>query len=334
MSDPTRPDDRNPQDTNPQDHNLDDLSQAEAIAILRHSIRQLDQALIQITRPMPAIPSKAILENLVNTTQLLANELSIPLSSQTDAFVNEETPFGDSSLGDLPSPELDESPTGLDQVLPDLDRLDNWWDRLLGRIRRILPRAIAEKLSDWALTSILTGLLVISLVTSVWLLPRSPSEMKELPPLERSQQSQPSQLPQASRPLPSPATPAEPEVFTNPPELFAPDVPETIPVDPAQPKYTPEQSLIAAIGQEISSLSQRDNSALIASIEPDFVKSQLIVTVDDAWYQLQLDRQEKLSNEVWTRSQTLNFRKLVIRDRQGRVVARNSVVGNAIVILR
>lgn len=335
LSDETMSDDFNSPSPTPSD-----LSSAEAIAILQQSIRQLDRVLEQVNRSAGPLPSKETLETLVNTTQLLAKDLSaslesVPPGSGTRAGKLGRDPerdldFTEADSGELD--ELDESPTGLDQMLPDLDHLDNWWDRLLDRIRSLLPSAIAEKLSDWALTSILAGLLVVSLVTSVLLLPRTPSEMKELPPLGQSQPSSPS-LPTAELP-PEPTVAPTVEPLVNPPELLAPDEPEPIPVDPAQPRYTPEQSLIAAIQQELNSLTQRDASGLIQSIQADFLTSRLIVTVNDDWYTIHPNRQEKLGNEIWTRSQKLDFRKLDIRDRQGRLVARNPVVGNSLVILR
>lgn len=328
MSDETLSDETLSDDPNHQAPMPRDLSQADAIAMVQQSIQQLDRVLVQINRPAALLPPLETLENLAHTTDLLAQALAIaPLSATTDSEALEE---------------LDESPTGLDQVLPDLDHLDNWWDRLLDRIRFILPQAIGEKLSDWALTSILAGLLVVSLVTSVVLLPRTPSEMKELPPLNQPQ-SKP--LPQFSAPaepangfsaeLP-PERPAEPTVepLVNPPELVAPNEPESIPVEPVPPKYTPEQSLIAAIQQELNTLTQRDASGLIQSIQADFLASHLVVTVKDDWYDLKPARQESLGNEVWLRSQKLDFRKLDMIDSQGRLVARNPVVGNAIVILR
>jgi hypothetical protein len=331
MSDETLSDNTMSDVPNPQAPPPSDLSQAEAIAILQQSIRQLTQLLAQVNQVAAPLPSKETLENLAHTTQLLTQDLSIsPESTLLGLGSIPGKSLGDPRLTET-SPEepeeLDESPTGLDQVLPDLDHLDNWWDRFLVKIRSVLPRALDEKLSDWALTSILAGLLVVSLVSSVLLLPRIPSEMKELPPL--------------AQPQPSPDTlpPAEPELepsasLANPPELLAPDEPEPIPVDPVPPKYTPEQSLVAAIQQEISTLTQSYASGLILSVNADFLASHLILTVNDDWYALKPNRQESLGNEVWLRSQKLNFRKLEILDSQGQLVARNPVVGNAIVILR
>jgi len=302
-----------PDDQSPLDSVDRDLSQADAIAILQQSIQQLDGVLQQLNRSTAPTLPKETLENLINTTTDLANSLSISPEEGQDW----EAASNPSEL-DLP----DIAPRGLDQVLPELDRLESWWDRVLGGLRRILPRAIAEKISDWALTSILASIIVITLVSTVLLLPRTPSELAELPPI-------------VSPAVPSPVPEPSPEIATNPPELIAPEAPEPIPFEPPiKPKFTPEQSLIASIQQEISGLTENYASGLIQSIEADFLASRLKVVLAADWYGLSLERQGHVGKDIWLRSQKLEFRKLEIIDDRGRLVARSPVIGDQIILFQ
>ena len=162
------------EDQFPQDSANDDLSQAEAIAIVQQTIQQLDGVLEQLNRPKALIPSKTTLDILVNSAIALSQNLAIPASPINPPPL---------PISTVKSDDLTDAPTGLDQMLPDLDRLDNWWDRILVGIRNFLPRSLSESLSDWALTSILAGILVTALISSVFLLPRTPQELAEAPPL-------------------------------------------------------------------------------------------------------------------------------------------------------
>jgi len=198
-------------------------------------------------------------------------------------------------------------PELLDRILPSFPRLEAFWDATLVKIRSVLPAAWNEKLSDWGLTGAIASIVVILLLTTVALLPKTPTQVAKAPP----------------------------NTIEAPPELKAPEEPQ--PVEPAPlptPDLTPEQSLIAAIQTQVAEITDRYGNGLIQSIEANFLGSRLVVKVSEGWYDLKASEQNKLANEVLQRSNELDFSKLEITDLEGTVLARSPVVGSNMVILK
>jgi hypothetical protein len=133
--------------------------------------------------------------------------------------------------------------------------------------------------------------------------------------------------------LPAIAPKASPEVIETPPELKAPDLPIPVPISKPEPKLTPEQSLVAAIQEEITDLTSRYPEGLISTVEADFLGSRLTVIVGESWYGLNTSRQDKFADSISQRSQRLDFRRLEIKDTSGILLARSPVVGDRVVII-
>jgi hypothetical protein len=192
-------------------------------------------------------------------------------------------------------------------------QLPAFWDWTLSQVRRLLPQGLNEKLSDWVLTGAIAGILVALLWTIVALLPPNPSPVAQEPPksvtapseLETPEQSQP--VTEAPSPEPSP---------------------------PPQPNLTPEQSLVAAIQNQVAEITQQYGSGLIQSVEANFLQSRLIVRVSDEWYNLPESEQNALADEILSRSGELDFSKLEMTDLDGELLARSPVVGTNMVVLK
>ncbi|HEY9834288.1 MAG TPA: hypothetical protein V6D26_27295, partial [Stenomitos sp.] len=159
----------------------------------------------------------------------------------------------------------------LDRLLPTFDKLQVFWDGTLAKVRSLLPAAWNQKLSDWALTSAIAGIVVIIMVTTAALLPETPAQEAKAPP----------------------------NTIDAPPELKAPKPPQPVEViPPPQPELTPEQSLVASIQQQVAEITDRYGNGLIQSIEANFMASRLMVKVSDRWYQLKESQQNKLADEI------------------------------------
>lgn len=104
-------------------------------------------------------------------------------------------------------------------------------------------------------------------------------------------------------------------------------------VKPAPP-LTPEQRLIAAIQTQLEDVSQPYGDNIVRSIQPDFAASTLNITVGDAWYLLKERLQDRLGADVLELAQKLDFKTMRVEDLAGNFVARNPVVGDALVIMR
>ncbi|RUT04236.1 hypothetical protein DSM106972_044640 [Dulcicalothrix desertica PCC 7102] len=170
----------------------------------------------------------------------------------------------------------------------------------------------------------------------------------ETPPVTVTPEPTPTPLVEAT-PLPPVASSAkEPQVEETPiavetpqPEIeqtpVAEVTPEPTPTPTPTPEFiplTPEQTLIAAIENKVSQVSNNTFSGIVKSIKANFRSSSLIVTISDDWYTLKKSQQDKLATEMFQRSQELDFTHLEIFDSQDKLVARNPVIGNEMIIFQ
>lgn len=286
-----------------QPNKRENFSQAETVVLLQQTIEQLNSIVSQLnTGTETILPPKAAIDNLLNSTQQLANAL------KPDEFVGVEESL-------TPEPTEEEA-EGIDDILPDFEQVEGWWTGILNKIRRLLPGGISDKIPDWLITGLLTGSLVTILLVAVVSLPKNSPEIA-------------ANIPEVS-PI---SSPEDREVIETPAELTAPDVPIPVPITKAKPRLTPEQSLVAAIQEEITDLTTRYPEGIIATVEADFSGSRLVVILGNNWYSLNAAQQDKFASSIFQRSQSLDFRRLEMKDESGMLIARSPVVGDQVVIV-
>lgn len=205
-----------------------------------------------------------------------------------------------------------------------------WWNAALAKVRTRLPESVNRKLpNDTVLSGAIAGLFIL-LFAAISIL--SPGKAPEAATV------QPDTLP-AREIAVSPEVTASPEAnlppaIEAPAELTAPSAPEaveTIAVPP--PVLTPEQSLIAAIQQQVAQLTGEYADGSIESIQANFQDNFLSVKVSDNWYTFAPAKQDSIAADIWRRAQQLEFNKLEMFDNRGSLVARSPVVGSNMVIL-
>ncbi|MEH2204001.1 MAG: hypothetical protein V7K53_07925 [Nostoc sp.] len=241
-------------------------------------------------------------------------------------------------------------PPGSEEKPGFFQQLQLRWGGLLRTIRLFLPSNLSTKLSDTALTGIVTGIAVILVWTTTTIFTGKPTEVATVPPVEEV----PTPTPKITTPpesvVPEPQPPEEitppPEVQTTPPTPEPEPEPEPEPIPTPTPtpiptptptpiiELTPEQALIAAIENQVAEISDRVASGLIKSIQANFRTSNLTVKISDDWYTLKESQQDKLAAEILQRSQELDFTHLEIIDSQNTLIARNPVVGTEVVIFK
>jgi len=284
-----------------QPNERENFSQAETVIRLQEAIEQLNSIVSQLnTGTGTVLPPKVAVDNLLNSTQQLAAALKPDEFAEVEQSLTPDSPI--------------EAAEGIDDILPDFEQVEGWWTAILNKIRRLLPGGISEKIPDWLITGLLTGSLVTILLVAVISLPKNTGEIAE------------------NMPEPSPS-PAAGEIIATPPELTAPEAPIPVPITKAKPRLTPEQSLVAAIQQEITDLTTRYPTGIISTVEADFLASRLVVILGDNWYGLEASQQDKLANSVFQRCQSLDFRRLEMKDNEGILLARSPVVGDRVVIV-
>ncbi len=207
------------------------------------------------------------------------------------------------------------------------------WSGLLGKIRSLLPANLSVKFSDTALTGIIAVIAVIVVGTTTNVLTSKPAEIATVPPVEEV----PTPIPTITTPPESAVPKVQPPIEIPPPpepEVTLPPEPEPTPTPTPTLELTPEQTLIAAIENQVAEISDRFASGLIKSIQANFRNSNLTLKINDDWYTLETSQQNKLAAEILQRSQELDFTHLDIFDSQDRLIARNPVVGNEMIIFK
>ncbi|MEA5565964.1 hypothetical protein [Anabaena sp. UHCC 0399] len=228
-------------------------------------------------------------------------------------------------LETAPPPDTEATP-GFWRSLP-----SQWSRFLLRQVRPFLPSNLSIKLTDDALTGIIATIAVILVWTTATVFTNKPTEIATVPPVEEV--PAPTPTPTITTPPESPApTPEPPEEITPPPEPEPTPTPTPTPTPKLE--LTPEQRLIAAIENQVSEISERIASGIIKSIQANFRTSSLTVKINDDWYTLKASEQNQLAAEILQRSQELDFAHLEIIDSQDRLVARNPVVGNEMIIFQ
>ncbi|BCL38454.1 hypothetical protein [Nostoc sp. MS1] len=240
-------------------------------------------------------------------------------------------------------------PPGAEGTPSFLQQLETRWSRFLLKSRAFIPSNLSNKLSDTALTGIIASVAVVLVWTTTNIFTNKPTEVATLPPVEEVSTPTPtiSTPPETSTPEPSPAeeitpeaeTPTplpEPEAQTPPPE------PEPTPTPTPVIPLTPEQTLIAAIENQLAEVTNSlrpsgDDAiapSIIKSIQANFRTSSLTVKINDDWYTLKESEQNKIASQILQRSQELDFSHLEIVDSQDKLIARNPVIGNEMIILQ
>ncbi|MEH2389897.1 MAG: hypothetical protein V7K14_29875 [Nostoc sp.] len=224
-------------------------------------------------------------------------------------------------------------PPGSEETPSFFQQLQLRWGGLLRTIRLFLPSNLSTKLSDTALTGIVTGIAVILVWTTTTVFTGKPTEVAIVPPVAEVPAPTPTITPPPELTAPEPQPPEE---ITPPPELKPEPQPIPTPTPTPTPtrELTPEQALIAAIENQVVEISDRIASGLIKSTQANFRTSNLTVKISDDWYTLKESQQDKLAAKILQRSQELDFTHLEIIDSQDRLIARNPVVGNEIVIFK
>lgn len=309
----------------------DDIKQVrEAIARLEQIAGQLEEE-----SEVSSLPP-SVFRVLAASVEGLSTALEAP-ESYREMEIREISEFEAESVAvtTVISPEglPKESIPDSDEDLLSLQTLQNALEWVLEKVRDLLPESVEENLSDGALTGILGGLIAVILVGTIAF---SGGDKPE--PIARVPDAVEPAIEQPQIPLESPSQSSK----ELPPKITAPTPPKPVVTPPpkpfslpfSRPKLTPEQSLIAAIQEQVLEITNQYADGLISSIQANFFSGDLTVTVGTEWYNLPQLQQNELANEVLKRSQQLDFTKIEILDAQGTMVARSPVVGNEMVIFK
>lgn len=105
-------------------------------------------------------------------------------------------------------------------------------------------------------------------------------------------------------------------------------------ISPPEASLTPEQNLIVSIKNQVSEITKKYGDALILGIKANLGQAYLTITINDSWYEIKDNQQNKLAQEISEKAKKLDFYKLKIIDNKDNIIARNPLVGNEMIIFK
>jgi hypothetical protein len=298
-----------------------DSGKGEAISLLRQTIAKLENIVMQLEAESLSDVSPNSFASLLDSTDRVVLEIQnlAGFSASKPNAVEELEGFIKDEEEKVIEPEVQTSP---------FNRRRGWWGKTLLQIRGFLPSSVSDRLPDSILTGILTSFAIVVTIFSLNLVPSfsdvQPTVSTNIPDTIET----PSEI--AENPALNEESPA---IETNPePKTTAKDKP-TETFKPIPLELTPEQSLVASIQTQVAEITDRYSAEIISSIEADFLRGKLLITVTDKWQELRIGRQEKLANEMLDRAHRLDFDKMEIINKERNVLARSPVVGNKMILL-
>ena len=318
-------------------NNNPSLSKSEAIASLQQTIQQLEAIVTQLNNLefMDTVAIDLSVNTLVTTTKELATAITTPSITQTVSpsqplqTVTKQTSQKDSPTLNQPEPEV----------------------AATTQPPKPQSRKAQPKRNNRLIIGIISTVIVIGLGIFWWRLPEKPVALisrtesadteiaTDILPSEPEiyPEESPNVFDEGTENL-TPNIESEPEIsqIDIPSELEAPAASEKLEIETVEPEIilTPEQNLIAAIQNRVTEITQDYAEDSIVSVEADFRQGSLSVILSNLWYELSQSRQNKLANDLLKRSRQLDFQKLIIKDPEGTLIARNPVIGNSAIVIQ
>ncbi|HHP7245572.1 MAG TPA: hypothetical protein ACFE0H_12880 [Elainellaceae cyanobacterium] len=298
-------------------------SDQQAIANHSQSDRQSSPAVSGSSTPKADNPLQTV-QNIWRQVLPILRTQSVRvlrvLADASEWAVHRLSPADASAIGSRDTPRS-QTWAVLDQSVAKLQHAWIWWSRQLSQLRDRLPASWRKFFSP----PIVTSTLVILLVVLSWGIPGPSSAQAP----ERVQPS----------PIQAPSTADEtPAMEKSDSSMLSSDrlgeQSETRAAESSPPlELTPEQSLIAAIQEEVAEITSQYADGLIQSVQANFRSSRLTANVSDNWYKLPNSRQDQLANEMLNRASALEFKALDLLDSQGNLLARSPVIGSTMIVL-
>ena len=212
------------------------------------------------------------------------------------------------------------------------------WQSIVRLVRDLLPPSANQKLSDPILNVAIAAILIVAVGLTLNSFSAKPPEKVAKVPFPAAQQSPPtfddfmaSGTPKSPEAI-APSEPISAKFKSKLPDLVAPEKPQPVEIIPPPP-LTPEQTLSAAIQNQVAEITNRLGGGLVESVQANFSSSILTVKVAQDWYKLSEVEQNQLATKMWKEANSLDFSKLEIANMEGKLIARSPVVGSEMIIL-
>lgn len=98
-------------------------------------------------------------------------------------------------------------------------------------------------------------------------------------------------------------------------------------------ELSPEKYILKNIENQIDKITKKYGDNLIIQVKANFSENNITITLSDKWYSLSANQQNNFANDIFNRVKSLDLYRFKLENQQGKVLARNAVVGDRIIIL-
>ena len=124
-----------------------------------------------------------------------------------------------------------------------------------------------------------------------------------------------------------------PETFPdNEIKIIKPE-PETI-VEPEDINYEVKEKLPESIANQFLQIANDYAENLIYLIIPYYKSNSMTIVVNNNWQEIESKKQEELSAKMLKKAKSIDFYRFQIKDRKGKLLARNPAIGDQIILLK
>lgn len=98
-------------------------------------------------------------------------------------------------------------------------------------------------------------------------------------------------------------------------------------------ELNPEKYILKNIEDQIDKITEKYGDNLIVQVKGNFSENTIAITLSDKWDSLSVNQQNNFANDIFNRVKSLDLYKFKLQNQEGKVLARNAVVGDRIIVL-
>lgn len=96
---------------------------------------------------------------------------------------------------------------------------------------------------------------------------------------------------------------------------------------------SPEKYILKNIENQINNITKKYGENLILQVKANFSENSIVITLSEKWYNLNDNQQNNFANDIFNQVKSLDLYKFKLENTEGKVLARNAVVGDGIIII-
>jgi len=98
-------------------------------------------------------------------------------------------------------------------------------------------------------------------------------------------------------------------------------------------ELNPEKYIIKNVENQINNITKKYSENLIIKVKANFAENSIVITLSEKWYNLNANQQNNFANDIFKQVKSLDLYKFKLENREGKVLARNAVVGDRLIII-